>query len=166
MWISSEKRAFPVKHVYFQQIFGSFVKLIFFGENQQFVCNGICDFWSLEYKCTKSSWTMVFCLETFCHYLKKKHGKSLEDFVYIVWIRLIWAILLGNFLDVNITKLKQKTSVHEQSGLNITTWWQGEEAVNPTKLFGGKTAQYCHIWRGKKYKSPDLDHSFKHDTRI
>jgi hypothetical protein len=52
--ISSEKRAFPVKHVYFQQIFGSFVKTIFLGENQQFVCNGICDSWSLEYKCTRT----------------------------------------------------------------------------------------------------------------
>jgi len=82
--ISSEKCAFPMKNVYFQQIFGSFVKSIFFGENQQFVCNGICDFLSLEYECTQSSQTMVFCLETFCQYLKKKYGKSLEDFVYLV----------------------------------------------------------------------------------
>jgi hypothetical protein len=42
--ISSEKRSFPVKHVYFQQIFCSFVNSIFLGENQQYICNGICDF--------------------------------------------------------------------------------------------------------------------------
>lgn len=134
----------------FSNFFGSLVESTFFGENQQFVCNGICDFWSLEYKCTQSSWTMVFCLETFCHYLKKKHGKILEDFVYIVWIWLIWAILLGKFLNLNITKLKQRTAVHEQSGLNITTWRQGEEAVNPTKLFGGKNSTILPYLEWKK----------------
>jgi len=36
-------------------------------------CNGICDFWSLEYKCRQSSWTMVFSLETFFRYFNKNN---------------------------------------------------------------------------------------------
>jgi len=54
---------------------------------------------------------------------------------------------LGKFLNFNITKLKQKTAVHEQSGLNISTWSQEEEAENP---IWGKNSTILPYLEGKK----------------
>jgi hypothetical protein len=68
--------------------------------------------WNISVHNLHEQWCFVW--KHFVIIWKKKHGKSLENFVYIVWIRLIWAILLGKFLNFNITKLKQKTAVHEQ----------------------------------------------------
>ncbi len=88
--------------------------------------------------------------KTFCGYLKKKkHGKSLEDFVDIVWI---WLMLLFCW------KFSWKFQYHKSWkfffcswtmcvfwGKNFTTWSQTQQLLQHPPSGGGETTKHCHI---------------------
>ncbi len=132
-------------------------------------CNGICDFLSLEYKCRKSSWTMLISLETFCGYLKKKTWEKFGGFCWYSVNLTNFLIFSENFMKFSISQnWKKTTSVHEQCVFfgakyhHLVTKRRGDWP----NVFWRKNSKTLPYLDGKKYKSPDLDPSSKDITKM
>ncbi len=142
------KMCFPSLKCLFWAKFCQFYEINFFSKLQHMKCNGICDFWSLEYKCRKPSWTMLLSLETFCGYLKKKTWEKFGRFCWYSVNLTNFVILLENFMKFPISQNWKKKLLFKNSvffwGWNISTWWPKKEVIQQTS-FGGKTAKHCHI---------------------
>ncbi len=130
-----------------------FYEINFFWKIQHMKCNGICDFWSLEYKCRKSSWTMLLSLETFIGYLKKKTWEKFGRFCWYSVNLTNFVILLENFMKFSISQNWKKKLLFMSS---VFFWGQnGDKKKRSSKerLLGEKQ-QIIAIFRGEKVQIP------------
>jgi hypothetical protein len=149
-------------------IFSKFLAVLwnqFFGEKtNSMYAMGFVIFghWNISVHNLHEQWCFVW--KHFFIIWKKKHRKSLEDFVYIVWIWLIWAIFVRKILEFQYHKIETKNCCSWTkfwSRQNITTWWLREEAVNPTKLFGGEKSTILPYLEEKKVQITKFRPSFQ-----
>jgi hypothetical protein len=163
------KTCFPSVKCVFSTKFCHVYEIKFFSKIQHMKCNGISDFWSLEDKFRKSLWTTLLSLETFFGYFKKKTWEKFGRFCWYSMNSTNFVILLENFMKFSISQnWKTKISVHEQCVFfgakyhHLVTKRRGY----PTNVFWGKNNKTLPYLEGKKYKSPYLDQSSKHITKM
>jgi hypothetical protein len=150
------KLCFPSVKCVFSAKFCQLYEIIFFSKIQHMKCNEICEFWSLEYKCRKSSWTMLLSLETFCGYLKKK---TWEKFGRICWYSVNstnFVILLENFMKFSTSQNWKKTSILEHCVFLGAKYHYlvTKRTGDPTNVFWRKNSKTLPYLEAKKVQIP------------
>jgi len=150
------KLCFPSVKCVFSAKFCQLYEINFFSKIQHMKCNGICEFWSLEYKCRKSSWTMLLSLETFYGYLKKKTWESLEEFVDIVWTQLISLFCWKFSWNFQHHKIEKKTSILEHCVFLGAKYHYlvTKRTGDPTNVFWRKYSKTLPYLEAKKVQIP------------